>query len=541
MVFNISLYIANPRSPTSPWDVVFRAVDFQQILIHQSPLGGCLTHTLSFNEVYKIWRNRARRYSQESIIQLAIEFLQAPAADTHEQLRGAPWQTLLLVKWICQDRMMNCATGRAITLTEFDELRQQLWKFPEQTSLASRDTLPGKLFFRQLIRPQIDFQREMTLGFIREGALLAQQPASHSLRGLFKDQVGIGIDDFLDLTYATYAAILAGQRNFNISWFNSLRPTYTSSVVDAYIACISRTIPQLVDFFRGIPDARRDRVASEYYEFPVLARYPFLRTGDSLRCWHPAVFYRGMEGFVHSVLSEAGQEYMHRFSGKIFERHVVGEARKLPATFYTEDEIRAWLPSGSEVPDGLLSYAGSNVFIESKAGLFDESVMTVGHSEMFSRKTKALRKAVNQAWSASIALRREAKAPANVISAATDYLLIVTNKELSASNGVALSMMYPPGTLDPANPDLLRFLPLERIYVLSIEDFERLLVGVDWSATDLPTILNDCVESDRSSETSRYYFEQHLTRLGVPRGYSELVKNAEAAMSSRLQLALSSE
>jgi hypothetical protein len=337
----------------------------------------------------------------------------------------------------------------------------------------------------------------------------------------------------MDLAFATYAAILDGRRSFNVGWFDSLRKTYSNDVILAFLANVSRTFPELVNFCRGLPDSTH-KVASELFEFPVLSRYPFLRRGDSIECWHPAVFYRGMEGFVHSVLSEEGQEYIDRFS-KMFERHVVEQARKLSVPFMDEKMLAACMPVGAKVPDGLLMFPSTNVFIESKAGLFDESVMTVGHSEIFARKTRALKTAVTQAWSATVRLRKEGRAPEHAVSATSDYLLVVTNKELIAGRATMLASMYPPETLAYPSPEAARLLPLEHIYVLSIEDFERLVVAASAGALDLALFLSKCVEADRKPETSVLLFEQHLDRERVPRQYSELVTSALDEAIERLE------
>lgn len=453
-----------------------------------------------------------------------MRYLNEPTANRLEDVRRAPWQVLLLVKWICQDKLASDRTGEDITPAAFNDLRQRLWDFPERVSLGTRDTLPGQLFFRQLLHGQIGFQRHHSAGIVREAALLAQQLANHPLRSLFETKVGLSVLDFLDLAIATYAAIMDGKRQLDTGWFEPLRSVYQGSAIDAFISCISRTYPELVTFCRALPGSEI-KVASELYEFPALSRYPFLRTGNTLECWHPAVFYRGLEGFVHSVLSEEGQCYIDRFS-KLFEGHVVREAQRLGVPFLDETALRSFVPTETKATDGLLSFPGCNIFIESKAGLFDESVMTVGHSEMFAHKTKALRTAVMQGWSASVGLRAERRAPTQVVGANRDYLLIVTNKELSASRGTALASMYPPGTLDRPNPEFTRFLPLSNIYVLSIEDFERLVAGASTTGFALPSILDDCVEADQKAETSVHFFEQHLNRLKVPRGYSQLVENA---------------
>lgn len=430
---------------------------------------------------------------------------------------------------------MSDRRGRDISPTEFDRLRQMLWDFPERIALGVRDTLPGQLFFRQLLHVQVGFQRTHSLGFIREAALLVELQRDHPLRRLFETKTGLQISDFIDLALVTFTAMTNGERAFDLSSFEPLRKSYDEANIEAFFACVSRTYPQLIEFFRALPYSQK-RVSSEYYEFPVISRYPFLRTNNLIECWHPAAFFRGFESLVHSVLSEAGSNYIEPFS-EIFENHVISQSKKLNGRFYSEDLLRTFVPIGTKVPDGLASFPGCNVFIESKSGLFDESVMTVGHSEMFARKTRSLQTAFSQGWSISGAIRLSKSAPRDVLDAPVDYLLVVTNKELSASRGTSLAAMYPEATFDFAHPDREQYLPLANIYVLSIEDFERLVAAVESRLIELPTFLNACVVRDSKAETAVHFFEQHLDAAKLPRGHSMLVKNAVEASKSRLSAA----
>jgi hypothetical protein len=142
--------------------------------------------------------------------------------------------------------------------------------------------------------------------------------------------------------------------------------------------------------------------------------------------------------------------------------------------------------------------------IESKAGLFDESVMVTGDSKILAHKTKALQMAIAQGWSASVGLRIAQKAPAPALRASKDYLLVVTNKELNASRGTTLHEMYPAGKLDCPNPAAELYLPLQRVYVVSVDDFERLMAAAKTSGFDVPQFLEKCVEADSDPSTSKF-------------------------------------
>ena len=63
-----------------------------------------LMHLVSFTDAYKEWRNRARKYNLESIVNGAIDVLAEASSDAVEELQKAPWLTMLMVKWACQDR-----------------------------------------------------------------------------------------------------------------------------------------------------------------------------------------------------------------------------------------------------------------------------------------------------------------------------------------------------------------------------------------------------------------------------------------------------
>ena len=470
----------------------------RNIIRRDQAAAASIMRRVPFNDAYKEWRNRARRYDRESIISGAIDGLCGPWPDPVAELGSAPWLTLLMVKWVCQDSHFDRRRLPAISPVQLDNLRQRLWKFPERVVRGGRDTMPGRLFMRQIIRPQLGFQRGLSKSFVREAALLAEQPEDYPLREIFKAKTGLDVREFIDLSLYTFGAIADGKRVLGDAWFAPLRTAYTAEVVSSFQSAIARNLPELVAFCRALRDAKR-KVASEYFEFSVLTRYPFFRQGDAMICWHAMVLYRGLENFVHSVLSEVGQEYMDRF-GRLFERHVVAEAKKVRTRFVDEDGLRQWIAADTQVPDGLLSFPGCNVFVESKAGLFDESMMTVGNSEMFAHKTRAIRKAVQQAWATSVSLRQERRAPDDVVEADADYLLIVTNKELVVSRGTVLASMYPAGKLDYPNSEAERLLPRDRIYLLAIDDFERLTNGADDGKIDVPTFLASCVADDSTPE-----------------------------------------
>ena len=102
-----------------------------------------------------------------------------------------------------------------------------------------------------------------------------------------------------------------------------------------------------------------------------------------------------------------------------------------------------------------------------------------------------------------------------------------------------LASIYPAGKLDYPNSEAERLLPLNRIYLLAIDDFERMTNGAADGVIDVPRFLASCVDNDSTPERALYLFEQHLDARGVPNRFSQLVEKAVEASVSRLERALS--
>lgn len=487
---------------------------------------------MTFDAAYRTVRNDLRKFRPSSFIRYAIDFLNEPVPDRLADVKRAPWHVLLLVKWALLDKDNNPRISRDAQPSDFERILQRIFDIPARLGPLRHPGRSGQLFFRQLLRPQMAFQRRPSFGFAREAALIESLQSSHRVRALFERRAGMDVCDFLDHVNAVCSfAIAEGTHRLRTTWFKRLEGEYGRSATEAFVRCVSADYDELSDFLRAMPNASR-RVASEYYEFPAVARFPFFRTGQVLESFHSRVLYRGVEHLVHNLLSEAGSAYIEHF-GKVFEHHVLGELRALPMLVLDEDELKELLPLESSVPDALLALTTCNVFVEAKAGLFDETDLTTGTTEVFGHKTRSIRQAINQAWSACVGLRREGRAPQAVREAPVDYLIVVTNKELDASNGIHLEQMYPLGRLSPP-ADAQVHLPLERIYVLSIEDFERLVAGARHQLLNLSEFLADCVAVDSVPETSVFYFEQHLTRRGLPMNVSTKVTEALDRSSERL-------
>lgn len=486
-----------------------------------------------FNDLYKEFRNRLRPFSPTSIVNAAIRTLRSRSEPGLTQLQMQPWQVLLIVKWALQDKMCSEKFGSAISIAEFDALRQHIHDMSNRMSLG-----PGgfTLKFRRLINPQIVFQRRFTPAFVREFALLTALDTQHPLQEAFRTRAGIDAQDFMDLAFAAYARVLDDHRKVSLAWYAPLGEHYGMDVIRRFSQAVSADIRELTDFLRALPECSIRR-ASEYFEVSPIRRFPFVRLDEALECWHPMIFYRAMEEMVHLTMAGAGVEYIEPFS-KIFERHAIGDASTVPVEFFNEQQLRQILGSDAQTPDGLLSAADTNIFVETKAGIFDDAFMAVGSPEILYGRTKQVRDAIRQGWNASRQIRSSSHAGHKVRTAGRDYLLVVTNREIGLGSGRNLLALYPEGRAVELAAEASAQLPPENIFIISIDDFERLNAAARAKTLDIAAFLRRCAERDSDPTTAKYYFDQHLTSERVDYGWSQLVQDALDSSEERIRSAL---
>lgn len=182
-------------------------------------------------EVHRSIVNRLRRYSATSIADLALQMLWNPPTGEAEELRSAPWLTMLLVKWAMQDNLVSLRVGPSIPPAEFDRLRQLLW---ELQGPGHGEKPNVWLMLRYLVHVQVEFQRRESWGFLRWPALYARLDPGSTNRRQFRQVMGLEPDAFLDLAYALYAAVLARNLPLGPDYLSPFRPMHGAAVDRTY-------------------------------------------------------------------------------------------------------------------------------------------------------------------------------------------------------------------------------------------------------------------------------------------------------------------
>ncbi len=487
-------------------------------------------------EIRKI-RNRLRLYSGQSIVAQALRVLHCQFPSPLEDLKAAPWLTMLIVKWAVQDKLVFQSIGEVITSQEFDALRNLLWNIQGKIS-KSENTPNIHAMLRTMLHPQVQFQRRETWGFLRWPALIAQLDMSHPNRTQFENTFLISPETYMDLSFAVYTQVINGKKTLPPDYFASIEGYYGNSI-STFLELFVRDFSSLRRELReNVKRPMRGRI--EFFEFPYLQRFPIFRTPDGvLNFWHRSVFARGMEDAVHLRLSNLGASYTEPFS-QIFEGYVLGLLNDNKILFFGEDEIRKTFSRRDSTVEAIIDCDDCNIFIEAKMSLFWDDVLLDDDPQQVFNKTENVRKAIQQGWQASDLLRSGRGQLGACANKVQDFLLVVTSRQLNISGGNMLNNIYPEGSFEEVLPfNKRRYLPPENIFVLSIEDFERLAGCHRLGEVELAPLLKKAAMANNDPITSKMFFSDFLQEYRMhERSIPRLIQLARDEATARLSSAL---
>lgn len=499
----------------------------KQVQLYQPPAQQA---PANYTEAVKKLRRRLKPYSADTIIDACISVLENWRGKGLEEIRSAPWLTLLIVKLVLEDTTIGLNGTKPCPVAVIEEIRADLWNTPTDRENAGSPSV--YLMIRSLVHTQLLFQQRESLGFMRWPALIGRLPAGHVLRSQFEAEFGCHPDTFIGIVFAAYSAVMQERTFIAHNYWDTLRPLY-GDAIDQFLDRFAKDASELrtilrVELHKRIytqvdgrqvlrPDASR-RPDSERIEFPWLSSFPFLKhPSGRLAVWHRLVFARGMEDGVHNVLSSMGQAYTDPFS-KVFEEYVIELIRNTGLGFVDEHQVRGGIASNAAV-EALIHADGCNVFVESKMSLFPDRVLISDRGPEVFMKLRRVREAMVQGWRVGENLRNGTIHLDGPSSAQEDFLLIVTSRQLNVCSGEHFPRMFGDDIIARINPESrfvgpseiqLKRLPLRNIFILSVEEFEHLAGAISEGSIDLIQLLRKAAADNTDPSTSSMHFDQIL-------------------------------
>jgi len=449
-----------------------------------------------------------------------------------------PWELLLLIKWTVIYGEYTSPDRHHLTEPDYTKLVNLLFQFGADIRMPDQyDNV--LLFLRNMAFQEFWLQENArNANLARQSILFRVLEPNHSLHVAFKAKTGVTIDEFILLANMLLTGFLTSRKEQFVTenWFSPVLKEMTADSIRAFLHSLSKDIQSLRQFLAQ-PAMSRLSKAYEFYEQTPLKRYPLFLDADRYFTYSPIVLFHALHSYVFDLLREVDPSaFMDRF-GPIFERYIEKGLQYAQLNFVPESELRTIMPELNKVIDFFVVDQGTNILLEAKGIEMPPIGMLTHLPDVVRDRTKtSIIKAIYQAHETWSILRKKSSVGRLTLGEGLPVLLVTTFKDLYIGNGSDFMRSV---ASDLPNDLAARFgqdeiIPPERIYFLSVEDFD-LLIEAAHKGLSVSSILLEAMKADSQSQTKRFVFRQHLRALRPELGIPQYLEREFETVMNRIK------
>jgi len=459
-------------------------------------------------EAFRTVRNKLRKYPAEQIVVECVKRLHPdPKVDV---AHFPPWLLLLLIKWTIMYGVSVPKKRRNLSPHDFSLLTNHMHDFDGAVGLQELAPEHISRYMRRLALQQFSLLQPYGLaGIARQYEFFGTLPRDHAFAVTFRDLTGVDTSDFCELALCLMARCIHGEAQITrASYFENIADAYDDGVIPAFLRTISQDwagIKRHLD-----EDARSRALIYELYERSPLWDYPLLSVADAYVCYSPVLLYDRLQYCIYRVLRDHNPGwFMGRF-GSLFCRYVGLGVDALDLLSFSEAEIQNAIGSDSKAVDFLVVDGGANILIEVKGVEVPEwARLSLDPERVRQRLKPSIIAGLRQGYSMLRTLAGRGQQGDPLGAQAENYLLIVTYEQMYLGNGASVDEVLDLSASHPTLADS-QLMPLENVYVVSVDEFDLLVSALAGSERNLADVLRQAVACDRDSATRKLTFTQHL-------------------------------
>jgi hypothetical protein len=486
-------------------------------------------------ELFEPIRTRITRFRALDILDICLKVMRRTESNPDKWYAVyQPWKILLLMKWtLIHGNFTFLHLPYSFKEPQLQEVLSEIQKL-EDTLGKERDEAGWLLFFRKLAFQQFPLQQiPYQSSFARQSLLFSDLPPDAELRHMFLEQVGLEIEDFIELELLLIPKFLVNREgSVDANWFRTVESHYPCGAIANFLESLSLDISGARNFLTQDWDRHQPELRYELFEMSLLKKRPLLKYNDRYHCYSERLLYRGLEHYVYDNLRMVNpQVFGNEFGKGRFEEYVGKALAYTELPMITERDLSKIIRKGVGLVDYVAVDQDVNVFIEAKAV---EATYIAEVTEDVQVIINRLRSSVIEAIEKANQLVQEletvtAIAGVELGTSEERYLLVVTYGDLFLGSGNDFYRLIAKDALDEilAKSNGRQWIPYVNIYFVSLENFDLFVEVVHKGRIRMTDVLRRAVAADASAvdEQRKFIFRQHLFEiagdLDVPKYLSD--------------------
>lgn len=458
------------------------------------------------------------QYSKESVLAVALQYLERVGGDPLSRAKSMPGIVFLLIKWSMTSAGSN---AHEITHKQFSELANRIYSL-QSLALALNNSNPFELKIRTLLMSQVASQKsdESELLALARQRVWFLSDGDQYYRSKFISLCGFSLDKFFSLAsiFACHAADCESNElsKINISrLIVEITPTISPDEIALFLKLTSTSIASMPEFFNTF--SHDDCPTWEYFSETPLIERPLIVHGDEIFLVNRKLYLRAMSCFVSNLMKKDNGEEFKRYFGPTLERYVENIFDRGRLTYLTEIQIKKSYQCNQnkigKVVDFIIEDDGCRIFVDAKAIEPTNYVSTCTDPVLLRDRLQG--SYIKAIWQGQECCKN--MMGLSGFRPMQSFLLIVVHQDHFISTGGKIGKdVHPELSMEIEGEFGMIPIPLDNIYYLTIHDLERLISLASNNITTISKFLTEVIKSDADPVSAKLLFDMHLT--GQPGG-----------------------
>ena len=447
-------------------------------------------------------------YNRKDLIACATNYINRVDTDLKEEIFPY-WTYLTLIRWSLE-YSSDLLILKKFTPENCQDLATKIFNLMEVHDFLNFNLYKG-WFFNVLAYQQFRFQRnDFPLVIARSYHIFVEteNPQLEKVRTRFEEIKGISIKEFLGMLSVVYFMVSINKLFKWNDFVYGLKFLYGEEKHQKFLQLLELNTKNPEKFLEAAKSSIKNP-DFQIYDNEIFFYFPFLYKADN-----------SIVVLNSKILINTAELYLYRFCrnqkinpdihfGNIFERYVSQCLNDVEIQFNSEKELIKLYPDG-KVVDFLIQ---ENVLVECKAVEMKTYVSVFPSPKKLSKEIKnSITKAyVQQMLTIATKIQKtiDKKILFGIILTYRDPFLGRLNDYWDEFLKEEVEKYKLDNPIDATN------LPIENVFILSINDFEMLIKICRKYQFQLSEILNKAVVDNRDSSSQKFSFIQHLENFNV--------------------------